>query len=260
MTTPHSKPRRAGLVAVAALLLAALAAWFFWPDSHRGAAGNAPAATAAGAPAGIPGKGGPQLFHKPLWNDLTKTQQLALQPLKDEWDVMEGTRKRKWLEMSRRFASMSPEEQDRVHDRMRQWVRLTPEQRNLARENYTRTRKLAPGEKAATWESYKQLTPDQKQRLAQSARKNPAAPSMPSSTMIVAPTSCPPGTTRRGASCMSLEPPASLPAAPAITQPAAPASTPAAVPGTAPAATPAAPAAVGAAPSTAAPTASNANG
>ena len=256
MTTPHSKPRRAGLVAVAALLLAALAAWFFWPDSHRDAAGNAPAATAAGGPAGVPGKGGPQLFHKPLWNDLSKTQQLALQPLKGEWDVMEGTRKRKWLEMSRRFASMTPEEQDRVHDRMRQWVRLTPEQRNLARENYTRTRKLAPGEKAATWESYKQLTPDEKRRLAQSAaRKNPAAPSVPSSTMIVAPTSCPPGTTRRGASCMSLEPPA-------ITQPAAPASTPATAPGTAPAATPAAPApaAVGAAPSTAAPTASNANG
>lgn len=257
MTTPHSKPRRTGLLAVAALLLAALAAWFFWPQADRGAPGGGPAAAASGAAAGMPGKGGPQLFHKPLWNDLSKAQQLALAPLKGEWDVMEGTRKRKWLEMSRRFASMSPEEQDRVHDRMRQWVRLTPEQRNLARENFTRTRKLAPGEKAATWESYKQLTPDQKQRLAQSgARKNPAAPTTPSSTMIVAPTSCPPGTTRRGASCMSLQAPPSIPAAPAITQPASP--------GTAPAAAPAAPAAVGAAapaaPSTAAPTASNANG
>ncbi|MDB5746763.1 MAG: hypothetical protein JWP72_1611 [Massilia sp.] len=251
MTTPHSKPRRAGLVAAAvgALLLAALAAWYFWPGAGRGGAGASQAGASRGVVAGMPGKGGPQLFHKPLWKDLSSAQQLALQPLKDEWDVMEGTRKRKWLEMSRRFASMSPAEQERVHERMRQWVRLTPEQRTLARENFTRTRKLAPGEKAANWESYKQLSPDQKRRLAQT-RKNPATATTPASPIIAAPTSCPAGTTRRGASCMSLQAPASIPAAPAISQPA-----PAAPAGSTPAA---------GAPSTtqptAAPTASNANG
>ncbi|MFC5462055.1 DUF3106 domain-containing protein [Massilia niabensis] len=243
MTTPHSKPRRAGLIAVAALLLAALAAWFVWEGARDGAQSAAPGSSSSGAAAGMPGKGGPQLFHKPLWKDLSGAQQLALQPLKDEWDVMEGTRKRKWLEMSRRFASMSPAEQERVHERMRQWVRLTPEQRTLARENFTRTRKLAPGEKTANWENYKQLTPDQKRRLAQT-RKSPPSASPPASPIIVAPTSCPPGTTRRGASCMSLQAPASIPSAPAITQP-APA--------------PAAPASSTTQP-TAAPTASNANG
>ena len=247
MTTPHPKPRRAGLVAAAvgALLLAVLAAWYFWPGVERGGPGAGAAAGASGAAAGAPGKGGPQLFHKPLWKDLSNAQQLALAPLKDEWDVMEGTRKRKWLEMSRRFASMSPLEQERVHERMRQWLRLTPEQRTLARENFTRTRKLAPGEKAANWESYKQLSPDQKQRLAQT-RKNPATATAPSTPTIGAPTSCPAGTTRRGATCMSLQAPASIPGAPAITQP-APAPAPAA-------------GASSTTPSTAAPTASNANG
>ena len=256
MTTPQSKPRRGALVAVVVGVLAALAAWFFWGGGRSGAPGAGSAVTPTSAATAPSGNGGPQLFHKPLWQDLSNAQQLALQPLKNEWDVMEGTRKRKWLEMSRRFASMSRAEQDRVHERMRQWVRLTPEQRNLARENFTRTRKLAPGEKTATWESYKQLTPDQKRRLAQTgARKNPAASETPSSTMIVAPTSCPPGTTRRGASCMSLQAPASIPNAPAITQP-APA--PAAPAGAAPA--PAAPAAPSSTPTTAAPSASNANG
>ena len=259
MTTPHSKPRRLGLLGVAALLLAALAAWLFWPGADRGARGTGPAVTSSGAAAGQPGQGGPQLFHKPLWKDLSKAQQLALQPLKNEWDVMEGTRKRKWLEMSRRFGSMRPAEQERVHERMRQWVRLTPEQRALARENYTRTRKLAPGEKTATWESYKQLTPDQRRRLAQGVPgKNPATAATPASPIIAAPTSCPPGTTRRGTSCMSLQAPPSIPTTPAITQPAPPAAAPA---GTAPApaaGTPAAPAS--ATPPTAAPTASNANG
>jgi hypothetical protein len=258
MTTPHSKPRRAGLIAVAALLLAALAAWFFWPGAERRAPAAGPAGSSfgssSGATGGMPGASGPQLFHKPLWKDLSSAQQLALTPLKDEWDVMEGTRKRKWLEMSRRFASMNRAEQERVHERMRQWVRLTPEQRALARENFTRTRKLAPGEKTATWENYKQLTPDQKRRLAQTgARKNPASAAPPASPVIVAPTSCPAGTTRRGASCMSLQAPASIPAAPAITQPAP----------TSPAVGTPAPA-VGEAPVTtqpaAAPTASNANG
>ena len=255
MTTPHPKPRRAGLVAAAvgALLLAVLAAWYFWPGAGRGGSGASQAGASSSAAAGVPGKGGPQLFHKPLWKDLSSAQQLALQPLKDEWDVMEGTRKRKWLEMSRRFASMSPAEQERVHERMRQWVRLTPEQRTLARENFTRTRKLAPGEKTATWESYKQLTPDQKRRLAQSgARKNPATARTPAAPIIVAPTSCPAGTTRRGASCMSLQAPPSIPTVPAISQPApAPA---------APAATAPALGAPSTSQPTAAPTASNANG
>lgn len=248
MTTPHSKARRAGLIATAAgaLLLAALAAWFFWPDRGHGRPGAGPAAASASAAGSMPGRGGPQLFHKPLWQDLSKAQQLALQPLKGEWDVMEGTRKRKWLEMSRRFASMRPAEQERVHERMRQWVRLTPEQRTLARENFTRTRKLAPGEKTADWENYKQLTRDQKSRLAQT-RKSPESSSAPASPVIVAPTSCPAGTTRRGASCMSLQAPASIPSEPAITQPAAaPGSTSTSAPSTIP--------------PNAAPTASNANG
>lgn len=254
MTRPHSKPRRAGLIAAAvgALLLAALAAWFFWPGANHGRPGAGPAAAGSDAAGSMSGKGGPQLFHKPLWQDLSGAQQLALQPLKGEWDVMEGTRKRKWLEMSRRFASMNRAEQERVHERMRQWVRLTPEQRTLARENFTRTRKLAPGEKTANWENYKQLTPDQKRRLAQT-RKNPASTGAPASPVIVAPTSCPAGTTRRGASCMSLQAPPSIPAAPAISQPAPSLPAPAA---------PAAPSAAAPAATqpTAAPTASNANG
>ena len=246
MTTPHPKARRGALIALAVAVLAALAAWLIWGGADRRADAGRTAA-ASGAAAGQPIQTGPQLFHKPLWKDLSNAQQLALAPLKGEWDIMEGTRKRKWLEMSRRFASMSPAEQERVHERMRQWVRLTPEQRTLARENFTRARKLAPGEKTANWENYKQLTPDQKRSLAQTARKNPASAGLPSLPVIVAPTSCPAGTTRRGASCMSLEAPASIPAAPAITQPhLQPA--------------PAGDAAPAASQPTAAPTASNANG
>ena len=55
--------------------------------------------------------------------------------------AMEPVRKQKWLDIANRFASMKPDEQQRMHERMRDWVKLTPEERRLARENYTRPRK-----------------------------------------------------------------------------------------------------------------------
>jgi hypothetical protein len=256
MRTPPSKPRRLGWIAAVVALLAALAAWLMWPNTgHDSPVATRSAATTAIVP-DTPVKGA-QALDKPLWRELSPAQQLALDPLRTEWDTIDGVRKKKWLALSRRFGSMNPTEQARVHERMRQWMRLTPEQRNLARENFNKARKLAPGDKAATWESYKQLTPGEKQRLAQSARKNPATVYAPPATSgIVAPTSCPAGTARRGASCIALSAPAAIPTAPAITQPApAPASAPAAAPA---ATTPAAPAPTAQPIATPAP--SNANG
>ncbi|QNA89749.1 DUF3106 domain-containing protein [Massilia sp. Dwa41.01b] len=221
MTRPPSKPRRYGWLAVAAVV-AAILAWAIFSRVRTDDPDAAVPRTAsvAGTSKDIAGKPGAQLLDKPLWRELTRAQQLALEPLHPEWDAMDGTRKKKWLEMSRRFASMNPAEQARVHERMRQWIRLTPEQRNLARENYNKARKLAPGEKAATWESYKQLTPGERQRLAQTAaRRNAAGAKTPAAGGIVAPTSCPAGTTRRGASCIALQAPNAMPPAPALSQP-----------------------------------------
>lgn len=147
----------------------------------------------------------PKSFDKPLWNDLSSAQQVALAPLEPEWNQMEGPRKRKWIEMSARFASMPASEQQRVHQRMRQWMKLTPEQRELARENYSRTSRLAQGDKAANWENYKQLSDDQKRKLANSpaATRNKSIPvALPEAPMLVTPTPCPPNTTRRGAECI----------------------------------------------------------
>lgn len=108
---------------------------------------------------------------KPVWSQLSPAQQLALEPLHAEWDPMESVRKKKWLELANHYASMTPEEQQRVHARMREWVRLTPAQRKVARQNFTQARTIAPNEKTATWESYKQLPDEQKQKLAEQAKR-----------------------------------------------------------------------------------------
>ncbi|OFA01271.1 hypothetical protein JAB9_14230 [Janthinobacterium sp. HH107] len=114
------------------------------------------------------GKGGtpPKASENPSWNKLSRAQQEALQPLAGEWNKLEPLRKQKWLDIASRFALMTADEQIRVHERMREWIKLTPEQRRLVRENYTRTKKIDPGQKTAQWEQYQQLPEDQKKKLA----------------------------------------------------------------------------------------------
>jgi len=193
----------------------------------RDAADAAPAATRPATPATGSHKGG----DKPLWRSLTPAQQVALQPLQGEWDQMDGVRKQKWLQLANRFATLKPEEQQRVHERMRAWAKLTPEQRELARETYTRTRKIAPEQKNATWESYLQLPEDQKKKLAASAtaRKAPRVVPSQANGKVVAPlgqgaTSCPAGMIKN---TVSAAPPCVTPPPPPAPVPAAPVQPPA---------------------------------
>jgi hypothetical protein len=115
---------------------------------------------------------------------------------------------------------------------MREWAKLTPEERELARETYNRTRKIAPEQKNATWESYQQLPEEQKKKLAASAtsRKAPRVVPSQASGKVVAPlgqgaTSCPAGTVKN---TVSAAPPCVTPPAPPSVIPPAPAQPPAA--------------------------------
>lgn len=135
------------------------------------AAALAGSASAQQAPAPAPAaKATPQkALDKPLWSNLTRPQQVALEPLAGEWDRMEGVRKQKWLEIANRYSSMKPDEQARVHERMRDWIKMTPEERRVVRENYTRTKKIDKGQKSQQWEQYQQLPEEQKKQLAADA-------------------------------------------------------------------------------------------
>ena len=141
---------------------------------------------------------------KPMWKELSPPQQVALDPLKGEWDRMESVRKQKWLDIANRYSSMKPDEQLRMQERMRAWTRLTPEERRLARENYTLSKKIDKSQKSAEWEKYQQLPEEEKKKLALDAaavkkqvtnlppatQVKPLAPSKPP------PAGCPPGTIR----------------------------------------------------------------
>jgi hypothetical protein len=234
MTANKGKVAAAG----AAAAFAGIVLLFSQQHDRIGMPDGSSAAPAAGAADTAPheGKPGAASAHKtgdkPLWRSLTPPQQLALHPLQAEWDQMDGVRKQKWLQLANRFASMKPEEQQRVQERMREWAKLTPAQRELARETYARARKIAPEQKTASWASYQQLPEEQKKKLAASAagRKTTSVVPSQASGKVVAPlgqgaTSCPAGTVKNSVS--ATPPCVGIPTTPQQPAPAAPAPQPA---------------------------------
>lgn len=143
------------LVAAAATLLAIVA-----PHTARAADGTALTKTAA-APA-------PRVSSH--WTALTRSQQEALAPLGPHWDSLSDAQRRKWLALSRNFNRIGPAEQAKLHARMTDWAALSPRQRALARLNYAEVRSLAPADqRKAEWEAYMALSPEERQKLAESA-------------------------------------------------------------------------------------------
>lgn len=161
-----SGPAKLGMAAVAVVAVAA-----------AGAAWVGPRADAPSALATAPGT--PGAVEKTRWKDLSPSQQTALEPLAAEWDKIEPIRKQKWLAIARRYAGMTPDEQLRVQERMRIWVRMSPEERRQVRENFARAQKVDPSKKSVQWESYQQLSDEQKKQLAARAANRKQLANLP---------------------------------------------------------------------------------
>jgi hypothetical protein len=157
---------------IAAVL--ALPSFCFAQAAKPASTASAPAAVkpASSAPAKV-------IVSKPSWAELTPMQQQTLKPLASSWNTtISEPQKRKWLEISKNYPSLSPEEQAIMHSRMNEWVTLSPQQRAQARLNFARTKELSkqltPEEKKAKWETYQALSPEEKQKLAAKANPKPA--------------------------------------------------------------------------------------
>jgi hypothetical protein len=207
--------RQAKWSSVALVLILGSAAGLLWfgnqPDAPPGIA--QPLAK-AGSALGVAGKG--SAADKTHWKDLTPEQQHTLAPLAGEWDQMEPLRRQKWLGIIKRYASMKPDEQARVQERMREWVRMTPEERRQVRQNFARAKKIDPSQKNTQWESYQQLSDDEKKELAAKAALKPQVANLPtaaqSKMQTVAPIKPLVVTENGSASAPALAAPAPLPA------------------------------------------------
>lgn len=161
------------------IMLTAATSWATTPDIPSSSTATT-APSSASKPASV--KRLAQSTAKPLWTELTPAQQQALAPLAFEWDKLDSLRKNKWLAIGNKYATMKPAEQQRVHERMRDWVKLTPEQRRIARESYARAKKLNPDQKSAQWRQYQQLPEEQKKKLAADAASKKHVATLPSAS------------------------------------------------------------------------------
>lgn len=163
----------------ALLVILSSAAGLLWFGNQADAPASIaqPLAKAGNALSVATGQG--KAAEKTRWKDLTEAQQLALAPLAGEWDQLEPLRRQKWLGIVKRYASMKPDEQARVQEKMREWVQLTPAERRQARQNFARAQKIDPSHKNTQWESYQQLSDDAKQELAAKAAIKPQVANLP---------------------------------------------------------------------------------
>ena len=116
----------------------------------------------------------PVTSSQPAWQDLTPAQQVSLRPLAAHWSSLDSARKRKWIALAANYSALAPAEQAKLHSRMTEWASLSPKQRDQARLNFAQSKQISPTQKAATWEAYQALSPEEKQKLAKSAPPKPA--------------------------------------------------------------------------------------
>lgn len=102
---------------------------------------------------------------QPLWSELSAAQHEVLAPLEEQWNALPRTSKLSWLKLADRVPRMKPAERAKAEARIREWAALTPEQRRQARNNYRLAQGLDKNERAASWEQYQSLTPEQRSVL-----------------------------------------------------------------------------------------------
>ena len=115
----------------------------------------------------------PVTSSQPTWQDLTPAQQVSLAPLAALWSSLDNARKRKWIALAANYSALVPTEQAKLHSRMTEWASLSPKQRDQARLNFAQSKQISPTQKAATWQAYQALSPEEKQTLAKSAPPKP---------------------------------------------------------------------------------------
>jgi hypothetical protein len=104
-------------------------------------------------------------LNQPKWAELSAFQQETLAPLQGAWNTMPAAKKRSWLALTEKMPAMTPSDRAAAQQRIREWASLSPEQRRMARDNYRLAKSLDRDERLATWESYQQMTPEQRSVL-----------------------------------------------------------------------------------------------
>lgn len=133
----------------------------------------------------LPAAVAPRISSKPTWQELSPAQRVSLKPLAANWNGLDEGQKRKWIAIARNYPNLTSAGQATIHSRMTEWVSLSREQRAAARLNFAESRQLTAPQKAATWQEYQALSPEEKKSLANLAVPKPAGAAL--ATQPIAP-------------------------------------------------------------------------
>jgi len=148
--------------------------------------GVAVSGTAMAQAAGGVGSSVSSTLLTPAWTDLSAAQRQSLQPLAGTWNTLGDGHKRKWLAVAQNYANLGPAEQAKMHSRMAEWAALKPRDREQARLNFAEAKKVEPAKRAANWEAYQALSPEEKQKLANKATAKPAGAAVATKPLVTA--------------------------------------------------------------------------
>jgi hypothetical protein len=107
------------------------------------------------------------------WASLSPAQQSALAPLSKSWESLSEGQKRKWTAIAKSYPGLAAADQEKMHSRMVDWAALSPKDREFARLNFAQTKTVSKSDRAAEWENYQALSPEEKKKLAASGATKP---------------------------------------------------------------------------------------
>ena len=107
------------------------------------------------------------------WNSLTESERQTLAPLAAKWGTLSEGRRRKWIKIASTIPSMDQSERDKLNHRMEEWAKLSRNDREQARINFAQSKIAGKTDRQASWEAYQALSPEERQRLAETARHKP---------------------------------------------------------------------------------------
>ncbi len=108
------------------------------------------------------------------WSSVAPEYQKILTPLASGWENMDDGRKRIWLEIAKRHATLDPVQQERLQQRMRHWASLPHADRARALEQYKKHKQLTPQQQAQVhqlWLEYDSLAEEVKEDLRNPVKK-----------------------------------------------------------------------------------------
>lgn len=111
---------------------------------------------------------------------MTQDQQEVLQALKEDWVDLSPDKRIIFLVLAKRILKLDKRNITIFQEKIQQWSMLSSQERRVARDNYLSSLEISQNIKIRVWNSYNELSPDEKEFLERKAFKKRTLVNSPS--------------------------------------------------------------------------------